>query len=300
VTERRPGEERKRSGAVPGSGVPPERVSEESPVIELQELAGNRAVTQLLATQSTVNPRGSAGFRVRDLLRASRVAVPSTVQRETFIEDEKAGSGEKAGSYEKVAFDEKAGSYEKAGAFEKSGGFEKVAFQEKSGGFEKVAFQEKSGGFEKVAFQEKSGGFEKVAFQEKSGGRDKAMGPRGTAPTLAVGSAGPAVARLQGFLAGAGFAVTPDGSFGPRTRAAVVAFQAGQGLAADGIVGPMTWAALEAPGTAKAAGAAGELVALGEMGMAGQGPGMEAAEAAGSGAGEASLPDEIDQKKELK
>ena len=288
MTERRPGEERKRSGAVPGSGVPPERVSEESPVIELQELAGNRAVTQLLATQSTVNPRGSAGFRVRDLLRASRVAVPSTVQRETFIEDEKAGSGEKAGSYEKVAFDEKAGSYEKAGAFEKSGGFEKVAFQEKSGGFEKVAFQEKSGGFEKVA------------FQEKSGGRDKAMGPRGTAPTLAVGSAGPAVARLQGFLAGAGFAVTPDGSFGPRTRAAVVAFQAGQGLAADGIVGPMTWAALEAPGTAKAAGAAGELVALGEMGMAGQGPGMEAAEAAGSGAGEASLPDEIDQKKELK
>ncbi len=36
-----------------------------------------------------------------------------------------------------------------------------------------------------------------------------------------------------------------DGSFGPKTRTAVIEFQQGAGLTADGIVGPNTWAALQ-------------------------------------------------------
>jgi cell wall-associated NlpC family hydrolase len=50
-----------------------------------------------------------------------------------------------------------------------------------------------------------------------------------------------------------GYVVTADGVFGPKTQAAVIAFQTAKGLTADGIVGPKTWAALNAePGSTNA------------------------------------------------
>lgn len=58
-------------------------------------------------------------------------------------------------------------------------------------------------------------------------------------PVLAQGATGLHVRQLQAALG-----VTADGAFGPRTRAAVVAFQRRQQLLPDGIVGRMTWAAL--------------------------------------------------------
>lgn len=50
---------------------------------------------------------------------------------------------------------------------------------------------------------------------------------------------------LQRALAAAGFDPGPlDGIAGPKTRAAINAFQAAQGLVVDGIAGPLTWAGL--------------------------------------------------------
>jgi hypothetical protein len=66
-------------------------------------------------------------------------------------------------------------------------------------------------------------------------------------PTVAQGRANDPewVAHLQQLLIDNGHDPGPvDGAFGPRTDAAVRAFQAERGLAADGIVGPLTWAAL--------------------------------------------------------
>lgn len=51
---------------------------------------------------------------------------------------------------------------------------------------------------------------------------------------------------MQRDLVRWGFAVTPDGKFGPSTEAAVRFFQRRRGLKDDGVVGPRTWDALEA------------------------------------------------------
>lgn len=64
---------------------------------------------------------------------------------------------------------------------------------------------------------------------------------------LKLGSEGEDVKKLQTKLG-----VDPIGKFGPKTDAAVKAWQAANGLAADGIVGPATWAKLMNEGTQSA------------------------------------------------
>ena len=63
--------------------------------------------------------------------------------------------------------------------------------------------------------------------------------------TLRQGSSGPSVVQLQTRLKERGFSPGDiDGSFGPGTEAAVLAFQRSDELLADGVVGPRTAAAL--------------------------------------------------------
>jgi len=69
--------------------------------------------------------------------------------------------------------------------------------------------------------------------------------------SLQIGSVGPAVTLLQEMLNRLSITPEPldvDGIFGPQTEAAVVTFQAVQGLEPDGIVGPLTNAKLAAIG----------------------------------------------------
>ena len=64
-------------------------------------------------------------------------------------------------------------------------------------------------------------------------------------PTVYSGSRGESVRTLQERLNAKGYnAGSVDGIFGKNTRAAVIAFQKANGLAADGIVGKLTWAKL--------------------------------------------------------
>lgn len=58
-------------------------------------------------------------------------------------------------------------------------------------------------------------------------------------PLLRLHSSGDSVKDLQRRLN-----ITVDGAFGPKTLAAVKAFQTSRGLVADGVVGPYTWKAL--------------------------------------------------------
>jgi hypothetical protein len=54
-----------------------------------------------------------------------------------------------------------------------------------------------------------------------------------------------AIWRAQRLLAENGFAVKADGIFGAATSAALRAFQRRRGLAEDGVLGPLSWAALQ-------------------------------------------------------
>jgi peptidoglycan hydrolase-like protein with peptidoglycan-binding domain len=61
-------------------------------------------------------------------------------------------------------------------------------------------------------------------------------------PVLRLGASGEVVRQLQSALQGLGYdPITIDGQFGPRTEAAVKAFQRAQGIAVDGVVGDITW-----------------------------------------------------------
>lgn len=66
----------------------------------------------------------------------------------------------------------------------------------------------------------------------------------GGEPEISEGTNGPAVVLMQRLLNEHGAQLAVDGAFGALTREAVVAFQAGHGLATDGVCGPHTWAAL--------------------------------------------------------
>jgi peptidoglycan hydrolase-like protein with peptidoglycan-binding domain len=63
-------------------------------------------------------------------------------------------------------------------------------------------------------------------------------------PLVQQGSQEHPVQTLQYLLRARGHAVTVDGIFGPKTDAAVRAFQNDRHLTVDGIVGPKTWSAL--------------------------------------------------------
>ena len=64
-------------------------------------------------------------------------------------------------------------------------------------------------------------------------------------PMVSYGSRGDTVRKLQELLNALGYDCgSVDGIFGSKTKAAVLAFQKANGLAADGIVGPLTWGKL--------------------------------------------------------
>ncbi len=84
-------------------------------------------------------------------------------------------------------------------------------------------------------------------------------------------SGGPELAAVQEKLNKLGYDCgKPDGIIGPKTRAAIKAFQAAQGLVADGICGPQTLAALDAAaGGGGAAATTGATATTGGAGTTG-------------------------------
>lgn len=60
--------------------------------------------------------------------------------------------------------------------------------------------------------------------------------PKPVPPTVREGSRSNDVKVVQEAVG-----ATPDGIFGPKTKAAVIAYQSAHGLVPDGIVGPKTW-----------------------------------------------------------
>ena len=69
---------------------------------------------------------------------------------------------------------------------------------------------------------------------------------------LRVGSTGSAVRQVQNLLVSLGYSLgRVDGTFGAKTKAAVMQFQAANGLRADGIVGSDTLAKLQSPSAIK-------------------------------------------------
>lgn len=75
--------------------------------------------------------------------------------------------------------------------------------------------------------------------------------------TLKLGDSGPDVAKLQTVLG-----IPADGDFGPVTESAVEGFQAGTGLAADGVCGPRTWVNVDILAARKTKGSDGLPVEL--------------------------------------
>ena len=60
-------------------------------------------------------------------------------------------------------------------------------------------------------------------------------------PVIAKPMQGPPIQALQHLLRHRGSTITADGIFGPKTEAAVKAFQQSRGLVVDGKAGPQTW-----------------------------------------------------------
>jgi len=77
-----------------------------------------------------------------------------------------------------------------------------------------------------------------------SSSSSSSSGSSSSTPTLKSGSKGSSVKLAQQKLIAAGYKISADGAFGPKTKAAVIAFQKSRGLTADGIIGKNTWAAL--------------------------------------------------------
>lgn len=63
-------------------------------------------------------------------------------------------------------------------------------------------------------------------------------------PEVSQGATGAYVRSVQGLCTARGHTATVDGVFGPLTKAAVEAVQAGAHIGVDGVVGPQTWPAL--------------------------------------------------------